>query len=63
MTLTSLELEDVRDHQCHDLPITTEGNFSKFDVRSRANSTTPFAGNVIPDGPISITADPSTENP
>lgn len=60
----SIELEDVRDHrdhQCHDAPVTTEGDSSKF-VRSRANSSTPFAADVIPDGPISITIDPITEN-
>ena len=60
-----IELEDVRDHQCHDAPVTTEEDFSKFDVRSRANSTTPFAANaanVIPDAPNSITTDSSTEN-
>ena len=63
----SIELEDVRDHQCHDVPVTTEGGSGdlslKSDVRSRANSTTPFAAaSVILDGPISITTDPSTEN-
>lgn len=58
----AIELEDVRDHQCHDALVTTEGDFSKFDVRSRANSTTPFAANVDLDGPFSITSDSSTEN-
>ena len=57
-----IELEDVRDHQCHDARVTTEEDFSKSDVRSRANSTTPFAANVVPDGPISITTDASSEN-
>jgi hypothetical protein len=57
-----IELEDVRDHQYHDAPVATEGDSSQFDVRSRANSTTPFAARVIPDGPISITTDPITEN-
>jgi hypothetical protein len=56
----SIELEDVRDYQCYDTP--TEGDISKSDGRSRANSTTPFAANVVPDGPNLITADPSTEN-
>lgn len=58
----SIELEDVRDHQCHDVPVTTEEDFSKFDVRSRANSITPFATNVVPGGRMSITKDSSSEN-
>ena len=57
-----IELEDVRDHQCHDASVTAEEDFSKFDVHSRANSTAPYAASVIPDGPISITTDPSSEN-
>lgn len=52
----SIELEDVRDHHC-EAPVAAEGDFSKFDVRSRANSATAFAANVIPDGPT----DPSTD--
>jgi hypothetical protein len=58
----SIELEDVRDHQCHDAPVTIEEDSSKFVVRSRANSSTPFAADVIPDGPISIAIDPIPEN-
>ena len=58
----SIELEDVRDHLCHDAPVTTGDFPSKFDIRSRANSITPFAANVVLDGPISITKDSSSEN-
>lgn len=45
----SIGLEDVRD-----TPVTAEEDFSKCDVRSRANSITAFSVNIIPDETTSI---------
>jgi hypothetical protein len=53
----SIVLEDVRDHHHCEAPVAAERDFFKFDVPSRANSTTAFAANVIPDGPT----DPGTD--
>ena len=49
LTIKKKSCKMSRDHQCYNAPATTEGDFSKSDVHSRANSTTPFAANVIPD--------------
>jgi hypothetical protein len=53
-----IELEDVRDHHA----ITVEGDLSKYETLSPANSTIAFATNAIPDELISTTGNPRVES-
>lgn len=53
-----IELEDVRDHHT----MTVEGDLSKYETLSPANSTTAFATNAIPDELISTSGNPRIES-